>query len=169
MTLYHGSNAEIGDIDLNISRPFKDFGRGFYTTATKEHALGMAQRTCVLYGGTPCLTVFEFDKGALNNAELSVNVFKTPTEDWAYFVMNNRNRKFSDITSQLCNTDNKYDIVFGLVANDNLVYLFRDFERGRRDITSLVNGLIYKELSTQYSFHTKKAIALLRKIGVENV
>ena len=30
MKLYHGSNVEIKDIDLNKSKPNKDFGQGFY-------------------------------------------------------------------------------------------------------------------------------------------
>jgi hypothetical protein len=32
VTLYHGSNIEIARIDLSKCRPYKDFGRGFYTT-----------------------------------------------------------------------------------------------------------------------------------------
>lgn len=30
MFLYHGSTVEIKEIDLNLSKPNKDFGRGFY-------------------------------------------------------------------------------------------------------------------------------------------
>ncbi len=33
------------------------------------------------------------------------------TEEWAKFVMNNRNRIFENVTDSLCNRDNKYDIV----------------------------------------------------------
>jgi hypothetical protein len=32
MILYHGSNIGIERIELDKCRPFKDFGRGFYTT-----------------------------------------------------------------------------------------------------------------------------------------
>lgn len=38
MKLYHGSYLKIDHIDLAKSRPFKDFGRGFYTTSQKEQA-----------------------------------------------------------------------------------------------------------------------------------
>lgn len=31
ITLYHGSNVEIGAIDFSKSKPGKDFGVGFYT------------------------------------------------------------------------------------------------------------------------------------------
>jgi len=39
MILYHGSNVEIVEIDLQKSRPNKDFGRGFYLSADHDQAL----------------------------------------------------------------------------------------------------------------------------------
>lgn len=36
MKLYHGTNAEILQIDLNKSRVGKDFGLGFYLTPDKQ-------------------------------------------------------------------------------------------------------------------------------------
>ena len=42
MILYHGFNVEIDVIDLCKCRPFKDFGRGFYTAPIREQALIMA-------------------------------------------------------------------------------------------------------------------------------
>ena len=36
--LYHGSYAQIDDIDLNLCAPGKDFGRGFYLTSDLEQA-----------------------------------------------------------------------------------------------------------------------------------
>lgn len=32
MILYHGTNIDIQSINLALCRPYKDFGRGFYTT-----------------------------------------------------------------------------------------------------------------------------------------
>ena len=32
MILYHGTNIDIDKIDLNKCAPYKDFGKGFYTT-----------------------------------------------------------------------------------------------------------------------------------------
>ena len=42
------------------------------------------------------------------------------SEEWATFVMNNRNRRFHDFASPNCNLDNKYDIVIGPIANDDM-------------------------------------------------
>lgn len=36
MILYHGSNMDIREIDLSMSKVDKDFGCGFYLSADKE-------------------------------------------------------------------------------------------------------------------------------------
>ena len=51
MILYHGSNVEIESIDLSRSSVGKDFGCGFYLTASREQAERMGQRKAKLYGG----------------------------------------------------------------------------------------------------------------------
>lgn len=53
MILYHGSNVEVKEIDLNRSEVGKDFGVGFYLTVSKEQAERMASRRARLYGGEP--------------------------------------------------------------------------------------------------------------------
>ena len=42
MILYHGSNTEIIVPDLSKSKPFKDFGRGFYLTEDIQQAEKLA-------------------------------------------------------------------------------------------------------------------------------
>ena len=51
MILYHGSNVEIESIDLSRSSVGKDFGCGFYLTASREQAERMGRRKARLYGG----------------------------------------------------------------------------------------------------------------------
>ena len=75
-----------------------------------------------------------------------------------------RNRFFGDIKNELCNHDNKYDIVIGPVADDNMALLFRQYENEMIDFSTLMKGMIYKKTSSQYSFHTEKSIRLLRKV-----
>jgi hypothetical protein len=112
------------------------------------------------------VSLFEFDIGEIE--QLSVLRFYKPSEKWAVFVMNNRNRKFKDIDSLECNHDNKYDLVTGPIANDDLALLFRQFTNGLINIDVLRKEMEYKELTDQYSFHTEKAIALLHYKGVEH-
>ena len=65
----------------------------------------------------------------LNSSNLRIKNFGEETsEDWARFVMNNRNKDFDDFSNPLCNLDSKYDIVIGPVADDNMAMLFRQYE-----------------------------------------
>ncbi len=43
MRLYHGSNTHIDEIDLAKSKPNKDFGKGFYLSASYQQAMEMAK------------------------------------------------------------------------------------------------------------------------------
>ena len=67
----------------------------------------------------------------------------------------------------MSNHDNKYDVVSGAVANDDIATTFTLFRDGFINSEMLVMRLEYKELSNQYSFHTDKAINLLKKVGAK--
>ena len=162
--LYHGSNTVIRKIDLSKGRPNKDFGRGFYLTTIKTQAEKMARRVARIYGGEPCVTVFEFDEGQIEETGISCRRFEKPTREWALFVINNRNRHFEDITSPECNFDNKYEIVIGPVANDDLALLFRQFIGGLITVEELTEEMKFKKLTIQYSFHSEKAVDLLKNV-----
>ena len=55
MTLYHGSNVAIDQVDLSKSRPFKDFGRTFYLSANEQQAWERAYAAVNIWGGEPCM------------------------------------------------------------------------------------------------------------------
>ncbi|MDR0306253.1 MAG: DUF3990 domain-containing protein [Chitinispirillales bacterium] len=168
MILYHGSNVEIKCIDLTKCRLFKDFGKGFYLTDIKEQAERMAIRTAKQYGGSPKVTPFVFNEEIFQDKNVKIKRFENPCHEWAYFVMNNRNRNFKDIANPLTNYDSKYDVVIGCVANDDLSVTFNLFLQGYIDIDIMVKRLEFKELTSQYSFHTENAIKYLDVTGVQN-
>ena len=58
----------------------------------------------------------------------------------------------------------KYDIVIGPVADDTIATLFRNFSDGIIDLPMLVNGLKYRKVSSQYFFHTLKAVTYLKML-----
>lgn len=167
MTLYHGTNLEIQSIDLALCRPYKDFGRAFYTTELPEQAQKMAKRVARLYGGTPIVNVYKIADGFLESSELNIRNFgSVPSKEWAVFVMNNRDKFFENFASEDCNLDCKYDIVNGPIANDDMAVLFRQFQNGWISFEALVNGMTFKKATNQCSFHTERAIKLLEKAGV---
>lgn len=167
MILYHGTNIDIQMIDLALCRPYKDFGRGFYTTEIPEQARKMAKRVARIYGGEPVVNVYEIDDDFMEKVGLSIKDFgDVPSESWALFVMNNRNKSFTDFESTDCNFDCKYEIVRGPVADDDMTMLFRQYQNELIPFEALIRGMTFKKVTSQYSFHTERAIRLLKKEGV---
>ena len=54
----------------------------------------------------------------------------------------------------------------GPVADDDMAVLFQQYEQEFIDLEMLKKRMAYKELSMQYSFHTEKAVSLLKKVKV---
>lgn len=156
MKLYHGSNILIREIDFSRCRPYKDFGQGFYLTEIEEQAIKMADRTATIYGGEGIVCVFEFDKdGAFADKKLSIKEFATPNEEWALFVMGNRDRAIKHPT-------HSFGIVIEPVADDEMATQFRYFKDGIIDLKKLVSKIRFHKVSSQYFFHTDKAIKYLK-------
>lgn len=157
MKLYHGTNIEFEQIDLCKSKPNKDFGQGFYLSAEYDQAMEMA-RTKVdqMEFGSPTVLTFEIDEESMNT--LKVLRFDGYTEEWAKFILLNRNNASTKAAHD-------YDIVIGPIANDRVgVQLWR-YETQSIDLQTLVQRLKYiKGLTIQYFFGSERAIKLLRRL-----
>ena len=154
MILYHGSNVAIDKIDLAKSKPNKDFGKGFYLSENKEQAIEMAKYKSSMLGGDVVITKFEFDLEALNCKELKVKIFSEYSEEWADFVLANRDGKQTE----------SYDIVYGPIANDKVGVQIRKLKDGSIDKQEFLNRLKYmKGITFQYYFGSENAVKYLRK------
>ena len=123
MRLFHGSNMEIAKVDLSKCMPNKDFGCGFYTTLLEEQAWRMAQRRARIDGGRPTVTVYEVPDDLAERSDLNCRIFDDkPTIEWAIFIKNNRDRKFTDFSSMECNLDCKIEYT----TQDVIEYLIED-------------------------------------------
>ena len=89
MILYHGSNMTIEQIDLEKSKPNKDFGKGFYLSESEEQAMQMATFKSQLLGGESVVTRFEFDNALMHSETLRTKIFEEYSEEWADFVFAN--------------------------------------------------------------------------------
>ena len=155
MRLYHGSDTHISQIDLNRCTPFKDFGKGFYTTSHSIHASNRAINIAADNGTNPVITVFDFNETVLTDSSLSVKRFLEPSVEWVEFIIRCRDRK-------LPQPPHNYDIVEGPVANDKMRVQFALFERGVIDMDTVLRRITYIEDTHQISFHTPVAVALLK-------
>lgn len=162
MTLYHGTNADIENIDLTKGLRFKDFGKGFYLTPERSTAVRMAQKKARLFGGTPTLITYELDETAMNS-DLKVKVFpeKACTE-WFLFVDANRDKKNVEPIHD-------YDIVVGPIADDGVVLQLTNYREGIYSPEQAAQLLQDKYLDQQYFFGTERSLHYLEKTNVEEV
>lgn len=155
MILYHGSNVAIDHIELEKSKPFKDFGQGFYLSENEGQALDMAQLKALTFGGKPFVSKFAFDTSLMHNSDLRIKIFKEYSEEWADFVF--ANREGTDVEH--------YDIVYGPIANDKVGLQIRKLKDGSIDKTEFLNRLKYmKGITFQYYFGTERAIKHLKRL-----
>ena len=157
--LYHGSNMRIEEPDLAHSKPFKDFGRGFYLSADKQQAWDMAlQKVSQTQEGEAEVTEYLFDETVMESGDLKVLTYPAYSEEWARFVLANRNRKG-------VHPVHDYDIVYGPIADDGVTFQLRRYEGGLISLAQLVEELKYaKGITFQYFFGTQRALQQLKKL-----
>lgn len=155
MILYHGSNMVIDKIDLEMSKPNKDFGKGFYLSENESQAMEMANFKSALLGGEPIVTKFEFNELMMQSSDLRIKIFTDYSEEWADFVF--ANREGNDVEL--------YDIVYGPIADDKVGLQIRKLKYGSIDKAEFLNRLKYmKGITYQYYFGTEKSIQYLKKL-----
>lgn len=159
MRLYHGSNMMIERPDLSRAKPFKDFGRGFYLSPIREQAEERGkQMTDLLQEGVPCVTEFEWDEMAARSAGLKIKLFDDYCQEWAEFILRNRDRKQSHPVHD-------YDVVIGPIADDGVTYQLRRYSEGDISMERLIEELKYvKGLTIQYYFGTERALSYLTRL-----
>lgn len=155
MILYHGSNMVIDQIDLTKSKPNKDFGQGFYLSDNESQAQEMAIFKSTLLGGDPVVSKFEFDDTIISSSSLKILKFEEYSEEWADFVLKNRDGIATE----------RYDIVYGPIANDKVGLQIRKLKDGSIDKKEFLNRLKFmKGITFQYFFGSENAINHLKKI-----
>ena len=158
ITLYHGSTVNIEVIDLQKSRPNKDFGRGFYLSADRQQAWRMGEFKALTEGGEPVMNEYLFDETLLSSKKLRVLTFEGYTKEWADFIFLNRNNKTDKPAHD-------YDIVYGPIANDRVGVQIGKYEAGDITLEQFLQNLKYmKGVTFQYYFGTEIAISKLQKV-----
>jgi hypothetical protein len=144
-------------IDLNESKPNKDFGRGFYLSADYDQAYEMAKsKFSQLEKGEPIVISYDVNDDELK--ELNILRFEDYTEEWAKFILLNRNNEKEEPAHD-------YDVVIGPIANDRVGLQLWRYESQAIDLSTLIRNLKYmKGITIQYFFGTERAINLLKRV-----
>lgn len=160
MILYHGSNLIVNKPKLLGESRTLDFGSGFYTTTNREQAINFAKKvTERRESGFPCVSVYEIAEFDVLKPQFKILIFSEPNEKWLDFVYANRNGSYRG---------DKFDMIFGPVANDTIYRTFIAYEEGILTKEETIMRLKVKNLYNQMTFTTQSAIAQLRYIGSLN-
>jgi hypothetical protein len=183
--LYHGTNYSSAidivnnGICLKYSKLFLDFGAGFYTTPSYDHAAIAAIRATQKYNVKNRTNeepyIVEVDFRQISGVELSIGAFPRHSEKWGWFVLNNR--LTPDILSTYNivehNQDGKYDVCYGEIADGNIANIAYEVNNGLLELKKVKynsflknNGEVYPQ---QYSFHTLKAISCIKVLSCDTI
>lgn len=155
MILHHGTNIDFGEVRLDKCSLYKDFGKGFYLTPSKQRAkLRAMDKVDKEHTGVPTIISYDFNEAELE--KLKVLRFDRCTEQWLDFILRNRNRKTYK--------PHDYDVVIGPVADDGVINSISLFESKVISRSELLKRIKGKKGYIQYSFCTQKAIDKLQRI-----
>lgn len=179
--LYHGTNLSsafdiwLHGVDLNKSLPNLDFGKGFYTTGNKGKAITRALKKTSDYNRIHGCTEEAYLVELIVDDNLFYNMnykkFNFRTDEWYEFVVNNRLDTFFLNKNNIFNhnKDNKYDIVFGEIADGEISNLINDVKQNRIALSDLNYSLILPRsgmsYDNQYSFHTEKSLSCIKGVS----
>jgi len=162
--VYHGTTSLISKIDVSLGKPYKDFGRGFYVTKTKNHASSLAlrnKRIEIERFGRRCeayIYTYEIDMTVLLSG-FSIKEFHDADFEWLQFVISNR---------KVHNRLHNYDDVIGPTANDDTMVVINAYldalygEIGEEDaLKTLLNNIMADKLPVQIYFSNNEAAEML--------
>ena len=160
MILYHGSNVIVDQPKLIRQNRYLDFGFGFYTTTNREQAVNFAQKvTDRRKMGEATLNIYSVNE-AVAFQECKVLQFDSPDEAWLDFVAANRQGTYQG---------EKYDLIYGAVANDDVYRTIALYMTGVLDKEQTLSSLKIRKLFNQLVFATEKSLQYLKFEGRELV
>ena len=160
MILYHGSNVIVDQPKLIRQNRYLDFGFGFYTTTNREQAVNFAQKvTDRRKMGEATLNIYSVNE-AVAFQECKVLQFDSPDEAWLDFVVANRQGTYQG---------EKYDLIYGAVANDDVYRTIARYMAGVLDKEQTLSSLKIRKLFNQLVFATEKSLQYLKFEGRELV
>ena len=167
LTVYHGTTSLIDLIDVSLGKPYKDFGRGFYVTESRDHASSLAlrnKRIEIERFGKRCeayVYTYEIDISGLTG--FRIKEFRNADYEWLQFVITNR---------KLRDRSHEYDVVIGPTANDDTMVVINAYldalygEIGNEDaLKTLLSNIMADKLPGQIYFSNNKAAGMLIQKG----
>lgn len=146
MRVYHGTTEVIKNPDVNHSKKYLDFGKGFYLTTYESQAKKWALRKSMRQNKEAIVNIYELKE---NWDGFKVLSFEEENEKWLEFVCACRRGE---------NLNAEYDIIIGNVADDDVFKTVDMYFRGLWDKQKVLEELRYYKMNNQICLVSQKAI-----------
>ena len=137
MIVYHGSTEKIENPNVEFSKKYLDFGKGFYLTTYENQAKKWALRKGMRLEKTAIVNVYDLKD---NWKDYRVLSFEKENEQWLDFVCACRKGE---------ERNKDYDIIIGNVANDDVFKTVDMYFRGLWDKKRVLEELRYYKMNDQ--------------------
>ena len=178
MILYHGSYCPVENPDLSKCAQFKDFGRGFYLTSSKEQAKNFSKISSSRAKESGVISANErfgfISFYRLKNiSELKTFYFDFADSDWLHCVVAHRKTNaFPELKEKM----QPFDVISGKIANDDtnttivayMSNLYGQMGSAKAD-DFCISLLLPERLKDQFCFRTKFAVDKLEFLKTEKV
>lgn len=176
LILYHGSYCAVENPDLDKCALYKDFGKGFYLTTSKEQAKSFAKISASkqvskgnLVGKFAYVSFFKLK----DVNDLNVYHFENANKLWLHAIVAHRTlSSFAEIKRKL----ESYDVISGKIANDNTNATITTYMNGlygsmgsEQADNICISMLLPERLQDQFCFRTPKSIKKLEFLKTEKV
>lgn len=144
MEVYHSSYTTVESPDVNHSRDFLDFGKGFYLTTLYDQAVKYAHRF----------------KRRKRPAWLSTYEFVFNPDDWKILRFDSYNREWLQFVTR-CRTGNDnsdYDLIIGGIANDEVIQTIERYFAGEISENDALGLLKYQKPNNQYCIRSQRML-----------
>ena len=161
---YHGSFSYFKKIDLSKSKPFRDFGQGFYVTSIFEQAAlwacknrQRAWREKQIYLTMPhrIPDTYIYKYKLITRTDILKKEFNDYSQEWLKLVSTCRNGGKPDIN---------YDIVIGPMADGKTQNIIKAFSEGIITGEEALEKIRFHKPTNQLVFKSNKALECLRHI-----
>lgn len=147
MIVYHGSTEIVKKPDVQHSYRTLDFGRGFYVTTVREQAERWARRKADIFGANKAIVnIYQMND---DTNGFHVKLFEEDLIEWIDFVCRCRDGE---------KDYQKYDVIFGKVANDKVFRVVDMYHTGIWDKERALKEIKVYPSYDQIAFINQRAI-----------
>ncbi len=159
VTLYHGSHGGIQGQIQPKSRPFCDFGKGFYMGTNP-----LQVKTLVSGNPNPFFYKLKVRLSEIPNKR----ILQLKDLEWAYFVIYNRGKleaiKGTPFYKKCASLAKGKDFIIGPIADDSMARVIKEFVSNRITDITLLKCLQAIDYGVQYVAKTPRACSVIEKV-----